>query len=48
VDFIDLVVPQLQKRGSYKTEYASGTLREKVFHGTARLPEQHTGSTYRR
>ena len=47
VDFIDLVVPELQRRGSYKTAYAQGTLREKVFQGTARLPEQHTGSTYR-
>jgi alkanesulfonate monooxygenase SsuD/methylene tetrahydromethanopterin reductase-like flavin-dependent oxidoreductase (luciferase family) len=47
VDFIDLVVPELQKRGSYKTAYETGTLREKVFHSGARLPEQHTGSTYR-
>ena len=47
VDFIDLVIPELQKRGSYKTAYETGTLREKVFQGTARLPEQHTGSTYR-
>nr|BFE92348.1 hypothetical protein GCM10020185_28840 [Pseudomonas brassicacearum subsp. brassicacearum] len=29
VDFIDLVVPELQRRGSYKTEYDNGTLREK-------------------
>jgi len=47
VDFIELVIPELQRRGSYKTEYAPGTLREKVFHDTARLPKQHTGSTYR-
>ncbi|MDE1532830.1 LLM class flavin-dependent oxidoreductase [Pseudomonas carnis] len=47
VDFIELVIPELQRRGSYKTEYAQGTLREKVFHDTARLPSQHTGSTYR-
>jgi hypothetical protein len=40
-------VPELQRRGSYKTAYETGTLREKVFQGTARLPEQHTGSTYR-
>ncbi|MBW4968571.1 hypothetical protein KZZ04_19765, partial [Pseudoalteromonas sp. CR1] len=25
VDFIDLVVPELQRRGSYKTAYAQGT-----------------------
>jgi FMN-dependent oxidoreductase (nitrilotriacetate monooxygenase family) len=29
-DFIDLVVPELQKRGLYKTGYAPGTLREKL------------------
>jgi alkanesulfonate monooxygenase SsuD/methylene tetrahydromethanopterin reductase-like flavin-dependent oxidoreductase (luciferase family) len=47
VDFIDLVIPELQRRGSYKTEYGSGTLREKLFHAEARLPDQHTGSSYR-
>jgi long-chain alkane monooxygenase len=47
VDFIGLVIPELQRRGSYKTEYDSGTLREKLFHAGAQLPEQHTGSTYR-
>ncbi|MGK9517945.1 N5,N10-methylene tetrahydromethanopterin reductase, partial [Salmonella enterica subsp. enterica] len=47
VDFIELVIPELQRRGSYKTAYESGTLREKVFHREAHLPEQHTGSTYR-
>jgi FMN-dependent oxidoreductase (nitrilotriacetate monooxygenase family) len=47
VDFIDLVVPELQRRGSYKTEYDNGPLREKLFHAGAHLPEQHTGSTYR-
>ena len=47
VDFIELVVPELQKRGSYKTAYETGTLREKVFNAGARLPQQHTGSTYR-
>ena len=30
-DFIDLVIPELQSRGSYKTAYADGTLREKLF-----------------
>lgn len=29
-DFIDLVVPELQKRGLYKTAYAPGTLRDKL------------------
>jgi long-chain alkane monooxygenase len=48
VDFIDLVIPELQRRGSYKTAYDSGTLREKLFHGEAQLPERHTGSAFRR
>lgn len=28
VDFIDLVVPELQRRGSYKTAYDTGSLRQ--------------------
>ena len=31
VDFVDLVVPELQRRGVYKTAYGAGTLREKLF-----------------
>lgn len=47
-DFIDLVIPELQRRGSYKTAYDSGTLREKLFpEGGARLPGQHPGAGYR-
>ncbi|MDL5159653.1 LLM class flavin-dependent oxidoreductase [Actinomycetospora termitidis] len=45
--FIDLVVPILQERGRYKTEYAPGTFREKLF-GISRIPETHTAGTYRR
>jgi FMN-dependent oxidoreductase (nitrilotriacetate monooxygenase family) len=30
-EFIALVVPQLQERGAYKTKYAPGTLRSKLF-----------------
>ena len=41
------VIPELQKRGVYKTEYAQGTLREKLFGEGARLPEVHPGSGYR-
>lgn len=48
VDFIDLVVPELQRRGSYKTAYDSGSLREKLFpDGEARLPGRHVGASYR-
>ncbi len=41
VDFIDLVVPVLQERGRYKTGYASGTLREKLFGAGPRLVAPH-------
>lgn len=48
-DFIDLVIPELQKRGSYKTAYEEGTLRSKLFpQGSDRLPPQHAGAGYRR
>ena len=30
-DFVDLVVPELQRRGRYKLDYAPGTLREKLY-----------------
>ncbi|WP_033882596.1 NtaA/DmoA family FMN-dependent monooxygenase, partial [Pseudomonas aeruginosa] len=47
-DFIDLVVPELQARGSYKTAYAPGTLREKLFGGgRARLQAEHAGAAFR-
>jgi FMN-dependent oxidoreductase (nitrilotriacetate monooxygenase family) len=46
VDFIDLVIPLLQARGAYKTAYAPGTLREKLFAQGARLPADHVGSSY--
>ncbi|RJX83148.1 LLM class flavin-dependent oxidoreductase [Pseudomonas sp. LS-2] len=47
-DFIDLVIPELQRRGSYKTAYEQGTLREKLFpEGEARLPEQHAWARFR-
>ena len=30
-DIIDLLIPELQRRGAYKKEYRPGTLREKLF-----------------
>ena len=49
VDFVDLIVPELQTRGVYKTEYAPGTLREKLYGpGRARLPENHPAARVRR
>jgi alkanesulfonate monooxygenase len=47
-DFVDLVVPELQRRSVYKCDYAPGTLREKLF-GTsrARLAPPHPAAQYR-
>ncbi len=47
-DFVEFVVPQLQKRGLYRERYEPGTLRERLFgRGAARLPETHPGAVYR-
>jgi len=47
-DFIDLVIPELQQRGLYKTAYDEGTLREKLFGaGRARLPANHHAARFR-
>jgi len=46
VDVVDLLVPELQRRGRYKTEYGEGTLREKLF-GCRRLRQQHPAALYR-
>ncbi len=46
--FVDLVVPELQARGRFKTEYRPGTLREKLFPGgSARLHARHPGAAFR-
>jgi hypothetical protein len=47
-DFVNLVIPELQKRGIFKKEYEQGTFREKLFEdSTGLLPEDHPGSRYR-
>ena len=46
-DIIEHLVPELQKRGAYRREYMSGTLREQLFGAGARLPETHPGAQYR-
>ena len=46
-DFVRLVVPELQRRGAYKTEYAPGTLREKLFSNGPRLPKTHPAAATR-
>ncbi|MBC7435991.1 MAG: LLM class flavin-dependent oxidoreductase, partial [Bdellovibrionales bacterium] len=45
-DFIALVVPRLQERGAYKTSYADGTLRRRLF-GRDQLPASHEAARHR-
>ncbi len=45
-DFVDLVVPELQRRNRMKRAYTAGTLRSKLF-GRDRLPSSHVASTVR-
>jgi FMN-dependent oxidoreductase (nitrilotriacetate monooxygenase family) len=48
-DFIELVVPELRRRGRFRESYRDGeTLRERLFGaGRARLPDDHYGGRYR-
>ncbi|MHA7685605.1 LLM class flavin-dependent oxidoreductase [Cupriavidus sp. PET2-C1] len=46
-DFVDLVVPELQNRGIYKTAYAQGSLRKKLFAEDDRLPARHAAARFR-
>jgi FMN-dependent oxidoreductase (nitrilotriacetate monooxygenase family) len=43
---VDLLVPELQRRGRYKSAYVEGGLREKLF-GRARLDPPHPAADYR-
>ena len=45
--FIDHVVPVLQARGVYRTGYATGTYRERLFGQGPRLPATHPAAAYR-
>jgi len=47
-DFADLVVPELQQRGRYKTAYRDGTLREKLGGASPLLPARHPAAGFRR
>ncbi len=46
-DFATYVVPELQNRGRYKTHYAEGTIREKLFAAEPWLPGRHPGAQLR-
>lgn len=48
VDFVDLVVPELQRRGRVWTDYAGDTAREKLYGpGRKLLLDTHPGARYR-
>jgi FMN-dependent oxidoreductase (nitrilotriacetate monooxygenase family) len=46
-DIVEFVVPELQARGVYPSEYVEGTLRHKLHGKGDRLPEDHRGARYR-
>lgn len=46
-DFIRLVIPELQQRGRYKTEYEPGSLRHKLFNQGDRLSNSHPVQQFR-
>ena len=47
-DFVEYLVPELQRRGLYRTEYAESTFRERLYGpGNARLFDRHPGAFYR-
>lgn len=46
-DFVDLVVPELQDRGRYKTAYDAGTFRHRLFGEGDRLAARHAGASFR-
>jgi len=47
-DISEMLVPELTRRGRYKTAYSEGTLREKLFGaGRARLSAPHPAAQYR-
>jgi FMN-dependent oxidoreductase (nitrilotriacetate monooxygenase family) len=46
-DVVDLLIPELQSRGLYKTAYAPGALREKLFGCGPRLLPPHPAAAFR-
>jgi FMN-dependent oxidoreductase (nitrilotriacetate monooxygenase family) len=47
-DFVDLVIPELQRRGMFRKEYEAGTFRERLFgQGLRKLPDDHPGASFR-
>jgi alkanesulfonate monooxygenase len=46
-DFVDMVVPELQKRGIFKTAYSPGTMRAKLFGAGDRISNPHPAARCR-
>jgi long-chain alkane monooxygenase len=46
-DFVELIVPELQRRGAFKREYRAGTYREKLFGRGAHLAAPHPAARRR-
>lgn len=46
-DFADYVVPELQRRGAYRTRYECVTLRHQLFGRGSRLPNSHPAAPFR-
>jgi len=46
-DFVELVVPELQRRGAYKRDYRPGTYREKLFGRGPHIAAPHPAARYR-
>ncbi|MGL3804473.1 LLM class flavin-dependent oxidoreductase [Paeniglutamicibacter sp. R2-26] len=46
-DIVEYIVPELQARGAYPTEYAGGTLRNKLFGRGDRVRDTHRAANYR-
>lgn len=42
-DVVHFIVPELQRRGRYKTNYSTGTLRQQLFQRGPHLPANHIG-----
>jgi len=46
-DIVEHLVPELEKRGAYRSEYVPGMLREKLSGVGSRLPATHPAARYR-
>ena len=46
-DIVDLVIPELQKRGRYRTEYADTSFRDRLFKTGNRISKKHVAHSYK-